>query len=206
MKYRKHFAEATLRQFDAESRSIIEDTDSRYHSISKDVGFAAHSTNPLDRRLDFAAYFLAFIQALEQRGLKYEEIKKICLEITAEFVRPKNVFQRWFKKLPPKFINTGLARSLINLLNRKVSVKGNADGFRAVITTDSGDTFGFGYGVDILECGICKLFAKHKADHYNTILCEVDKITSSMAGLELVRTGTIATGFKKCDFRYKKER
>jgi hypothetical protein len=32
----------------------------------------------------------------------------------------------------------------------------------------------------------------------------VDEITSSLAGLKLIRTGTIALGAKKCDFRYQK--
>ncbi len=36
-----------------------------------------------------------------------------------------------------------------------------------------------------------------------SILCEVDKLTSSLAGLEMVRSGTIANGAAKCDFRWK---
>ncbi|MFI5156145.1 MAG: L-2-amino-thiazoline-4-carboxylic acid hydrolase [Chitinophagales bacterium] len=39
---------------------------------------------------------------------------------------------------------------------------------------------------------------------YASILCEVDKVTSGLAGLDLIRTGTIALGAKKCDFRFKK--
>ena len=39
-----------------------------------------------------------------------------------------------------------------------------------------------------------------------SILCEVDEITSALAGLKLVRTGTIANGAKKCDFRFIKKR
>lgn len=58
---------------------------------------------------------------------------------------------------------------------------------------------------DILECGICKLFKKHNYEKYSSILCEVDEITSRLAGLKLIRTGTIALGAKKCDFRFKKE-
>ncbi|WP_373549566.1 L-2-amino-thiazoline-4-carboxylic acid hydrolase [Haliscomenobacter sp.] len=81
---------------------------------------------------------------------------------------------------------------------------GHPDGFLANIITDKAETYGFGYGVDILECGICKLFKKHNYQRYASILCEVDEITSKLAGLQLIRSGTIANGAKKCDFRYKK--
>lgn len=67
------------------------------------------------------------------------------------------------------------------------------------------ETYGFGYGIDILDCGICKLFSKHNYSKYAAILCEVDEITSALAGLKLIRSGTIANGAKKCDFRFRKE-
>lgn len=51
---------------------------------------------------------------------------------------------------------------------------------------------------------ICKLFQKHGAGRYAAILCEVDKLTSSLAGLELIRSGTIANGAAKCDFKFRK--
>jgi hypothetical protein len=39
-------------------------------------------------------------------------------------------------------------------------------GFIATIITDKKETLGLGYGVDILECGICKLFNKHNYQKY----------------------------------------
>jgi hypothetical protein len=94
---------------------------------------------------------------------------------------------------------------VISNLNKKVSKRSHPDGFVANIITDKEETFGLGYGIDILECGICKLFKKHNYEKYSSILCEVDEITSGLAGLSLVRTGTIALGAKKCDFRFKKK-
>ena len=90
------------------------------------------------------------------------------------------------------------------MLNKKVSKNSNQDGFIANIITGKNDTYGFGYGIDILQCGICKLFHKHNYGKYSSILCEVDELTSALAGLKLIRTGTIAMGAKKCDFRFKK--
>jgi len=100
--------------------------------------------------------------------------------------------------------NTWLAGIIINAFNKRINHNPNPEGFVANIITDKAETYGLGYGFDILECGICKLFEKHNYNEYASILCEVDEITSGFAGLKLIRTGTIANGAKKCDFRFKK--
>ena len=119
-------------------------------------------------------------------------------------MQPKNKVQAYLKRLTPALITTWLGKILVKSLSNKVRVNQHPDGFVARIITDRKETFGFGYGIDILECGICKLFTKHNYQKYASILCEVDEITSGLAGLQLIRTGTIANGATKCDFRFKK--
>jgi hypothetical protein len=184
---------------------MIIEMDKCYSQISLDTKFAKKSNNPLDKRLDLMAYFLALIQTLRNNQIEFEVIKEICIEIATEYVKPKNRLEKWLKELPRKFINTSLANLLLKWMNKKVSTKGHENGFLARVITEKKETFGFGYGIDILECGVCKLFEKHNAGKYTPILCEVDKITSSLAGLELIRSGTIASGGNKCDFRFKKK-
>lgn len=204
MKYRKIFKQIINTELPELTHSILLETDNQYLFISKDSNFSKSSSNPLDKRLDLMAYLLALIQTLENNKIDFEQIRKVCIEIATEYVRPKNKFQNWLKKLPIRLINTKLASQLLKVMNKKISKKGHEDGFLAKVITDKQDTYGFGYGIDILECGVCKLFNKHKAEKYTSILCEVDKITSNLAGLELVRKGTIANGADKCDFRFKK--
>lgn len=188
-----------------ESASIISDTEKNYSLISKDTAFSRTSKNPIDRRLDFCAYFLALIQTLDERKENFETIRRVCLEIVLEYVRPKNIIQAWLKKLPAKLVNTWLSSFLFKKFDNRVRTNTSPDGFIARIITDKSQTYGLGYGFDILECGICKLFKKHNYSKYASVLCEVDEVTSSLAGLQLVRSGTIALGAKKCDFRFKKE-
>ena len=203
--YKKYFFHSIKHNFPNNFDQVLAATDHHYKNISADTSFAANSANPIDKRLDFSAYFLALIKTLDERGVTFDPIRKICLEIVTEYVRPKNKIQQLLKRLPPKFTNTWVASILIKSFNKKISHNLNADGFVAIIITDKKETFGLGYGIDILECGICKLFKKHNYQKYASILCEVDEITSAMAGLKLMRKGTIATGAKKCDFRFKKE-
>jgi hypothetical protein len=203
--YKHFFKKAIKSHFPDSPDALINEVEGVFANLSKDTRFAAKSSNPVDRRLDFCAYFLALIKVLENKGQSFEQIRSICLEITIDYVSPKNPLQRWLKRLPARLIGLKITNPILNIFSKKVSKKGHPDGFRAVILTDKSETYGLGYGVDILECGICKLFQKHQAGKYASILCEVDKVTSGLAGLELIRTGTIANGAAKCDFRFKKK-
>ena len=202
--YRKSFYIMLKHYYPERYKSLYHQTEKRFEEISKDVSFAATSKNPMDKRLDFCAFFLGLIQVLEKNGESYPKIKAIAIGIAEDHVRPKNRIQAYVKKLPVKLIGTAPGKFLVGKLNRKIQTKGHKDGFKAHIVTDERETFGLGYGINISECGICKLFLKHGASQYSPILCEVDKITTRLAGLEMIRTGTIATGADICDFRYRK--
>ena len=203
--YRQYFVRTIRDSYPEKADNLIFETDNHYNTIRIDTIFSKTSGNPIDKRLDFSSYFLALIKTLDQRSESFETIRKICLEIVTEYVRPKNKFQQLLKRVPAKFANSRLATIVIAHLNKKVKKRSHPEGFVANIITDKRETFGLGYGIDILECGICKLFKKHNYAKYSSILCEVDEITSGLAGLTLVRTGTIALGAKKCDFRFKKK-
>lgn len=187
------------------AEALMSAVEHHFQAIAPDIQFVANSSNPIDKRLVFCSYFLALIKSLESEGAEFVTIRGICLELVIDFVRPKNKFQAFVKRMIPGLMNTWMGRKLIASFSRKVATRYHENGFRAKILTDRQETLGFGYGVDILECGICKIFTKHGAGRYASILCEVDEITSSMAGLDMIRTGTIATGAEKCDFRYRKK-
>lgn len=202
--FKKFFKKAIEKHFPNQAAALMTENEERYQALSIDTKFASKSSNPMDKRLEFSAYFLALIQTLENKNLSYEQIKSICLEITCDYVSPKNTLQKWLKRLPAKLVGLKITKPFLNLLNKKISEKGHPNGFRAEILTDKTETYNLGYGIDILECGICKLFQKHNAGKYASILCEVDKVTSHLAGLELIRNSTIAYGAEKCDFRFRK--
>lgn len=202
--YRKYFLKTIKERYPGQFADMVARTDAHYNDISKDTHFASTSKNPIDKRLDFSSYFLALIKTLDQQGEPFEKIRKICLEVVIAYVQPKNRIHLYFKQLLPKLIPTWFGQRLIRSLDKKIRVNAHPNGFKANIITDKQETFGFGYGIDILECGICKLFKKHDYQKYASILCEVDEITSSLAGLKLIRNGTIANGAKICDFRFKK--
>lgn len=202
--FKQYFKKALQKYFPTVWVDMLNEVEEHFKVISIDTRFASRSSNPIDKRLDFSAYFLALIQTLEARSQSYDQIRSICLEVTYDYVSPKNSFQKWLKRIPAKLVGRRIIKPLIKKLHNKIIVKGHPDGFRAGIITDKNQTYNLGYGIDIFECGICKLFQKHNASKYASILCEVDKVTSNLAGLKLIRNGTIALGADKCDFRFKR--
>lgn len=177
--------------------------DHEYTLLEKDIAFAKRSKHPMDRRMPIAAYLLAVIKVLDQYEFEYESTRKLILELATLQTKPKNKIQQYLKKAVPKLLTSTLGRYLLERTNKRLQKAPSQDGFAINIITAKEKTLGFGYGVDILGCGVCKLFAKHHYQAYAPLLCEVDYITASLAGLELVRNGTIANGAAVCDFRYK---
>src|SRR5215218_3792071 len=140
-RYKKYFINAIGDNFPDNFKNIINDTDNHYIIISKDTEFAITSSNPIDKRLDFCAYFLALIISLDQLELPYEWIRMICLEITTEYVRPKSKLHLFLKRLPPKLANTWLSFVLLKWLQNKISNNPNQNGFIANIITDKNETY-----------------------------------------------------------------
>lgn len=202
--FKKYFAGSLKANYGSTADQLMAELDKEFELIVPDVNFATSSGNPMDRRLIFCAYFLALIKVLDKKGECFEKIRTVSLDVVKEYVRPKNKFQAFLKKLPPRLIEFRVTNTALKFLAKKLSKKGHPDGFVSRVIFDKKETFGLGYGLDILECGICKLFNKHGYNKYAPILCEVDEVTSNLAGLKLVRSGTIANGATKCDFRYMK--
>jgi hypothetical protein len=59
------------------------------------------------------------------------------------------------------------------------------------------------YGIDVTRCAVCHAFSKHDAMAFTPYMCATDDLVSDRLGQGLRRTGTIALGAHRCDFRYK---
>jgi hypothetical protein len=66
-----------------------------------------------------------------------------------------------------------------------------------------GDGKEFDYGIDVMECGVCKFFHAQGADELTPYMCRLDFALSEAFGMDLVRTMTIAEGGEKWDYRFK---
>ena len=201
--FKKYFAQVLEELYPDDFKEILSKTDAYYATLSDEVAFAKQSKNPLDKRIDFSSYFLSLIAVLEKRGESFQVIREVSISVAKEYIKPKNKLHRWYLKMVPKMANKRIGQYAIRKMQEKVSIKQGAAGFKAQIITNKKETFGLGYGIDIKSCGICTLFKKHDRSEYMPILCEIDQLTSQIAGLQLVRTATLAAGDGCCDFRFK---
>ena len=203
--YRQQFRKSVSRHFPFQSSAYMTHIDEEFKLVRRNVEFARSSRNPLDARLEIAAYFLSTIIVLDQHGHSYEKIREIVLDVARNYVRPKNKIQMWFKKLPAIILSRPYMTWFLDIFDRRASIKGNEAGFVAHVIHKKNSDTDFVFGFDIIECGICKLFNRYNYSRFTSILCEVDYITSDLAGLKLTRTDTIANGAHKCDFRFEKK-
>ena len=61
---------------------------------------------------------------------------------------------------------------------------------------------GDGFGMDYTRCGICELCRDERCPELAKYMCRTDFLLADIIGVNLERTGTIAEGAEKCDFRY----
>jgi hypothetical protein len=79
----------------------------------------------------------------------------------------------------------------------------DAGGFVMREVDSPGDLMAF----NVEFCPISKFFAEHDAVEVGPLVCKIDDmLVDTMPGIVLHRTGTIANGATRCDFRYRRER
>lgn len=60
------------------------------------------------------------------------------------------------------------------------------------------------WGMNVKSCAICHSFGKHDAMDLVPYMCASDDLMSDRDGAGLRRSGTLALGADRCDFKYKK--
>ena len=120
-KHKSYFINEIRKKYPDNAATILAETEIRYSEIAIDTRFSFKSKNPIDRRLDFTAYFLALIKTMHARSEPYEKIRQTCLDIVLEYVRPKNKFQAKMKKIPVMLIKTWISRPLIKAFRKSWS-------------------------------------------------------------------------------------
>ena len=75
--YKKYFIKTIKGNYPNSFHEIISETENNYKIISLDTRFAKTSKNSIDKRLDFCAYFLAFVKTLDKKGESYEITRRM---------------------------------------------------------------------------------------------------------------------------------
>ncbi len=148
--------------------------------------------------LIITAQELAVYRGMKKLGKTAEEAWEICHEALRLRMEKFPRIKRWL-----------LARLMYSSFMRRRIKKRAAEGkqfkfgdfeIRWVI----GDGKDFDFGVDYLACGNYELVKNQGAEEFAPYVCMSDIALGDALEWGLTRTGTLADGCGKCDFRFKK--
>lgn len=186
-------------EFPAEAESILLEMHEEFKGLLPRLPYIGGDKNLLTENLVISAWFLSLYKTLNKRGHSDDSIGDLCYRIAEDFVHKQ---PQWAAKLQGALAGTGLFKLMYRKLSEKSQKREYPGDFVVQYVEGSGEHFD--YGFDFTECGICKLFQAENASQFTKHMCRIDYLTTSFNGIELIRTGTIANGQDKCDFRFRK--
>ena len=157
---------------------------------AKDIG----QKNTLLGSYTLCAFFIAFVRT---SGKTPEE----CYRILEEGVENSKLFKMAFGDAESYLSEKNMARRRIW---EKETHEHKYENDWVVDVLGPCDEYDLGY--DYTECGVVKLCRDEGCSDLAKYLCRLDFLLSSQIGLDLKRTGTLADGDAKCDFRYSRRK
>ena len=181
-----------------EVEHIVQQTQDEFRAMLPRLPYIGGRQNPLTTNLVACSWFLALYRVLQPRGLSDDEIGDLVYRVAEEWVKSS---PRWLGRMQRFLIKTPLLRIMFGWISRQTQQQKYPGDF--VVQFVPGDGRNFDFGLDFTGCAIHKFFQAEGAGHFAKYMCRIDYLTTSLKGIELIRTGTIANGADKCDFRYR---
>ena len=180
-RYGESLADAVIREAGVQQQSLI-----------PAIPYIGGDENPMTRHLIRSTTSLVLYKAMKARGMTAEETGRVIYHAVAESV----------SHLP-----STSAPTAEELEEKREQAKWSQERRYAgdwVWTFVDGDGVAFDYGYDFVECATHKLYQAHGAAEFLPFYCYLDFATERTLGWGFARTMTLAEGYGKCDFRYKK--
>lgn len=182
------------------AEAMIREIRQEYDALAPNMPYIGGEANIFTEWLTYGVYYLAVCRVLKTPDKTLSEVGKIIYE-TYEAMAD---YPKWLLRLIGKL---KYSKGYVNQLREAAadSQKRQYPGDWVSIFIE-GDGEEFDYGLDIIECGICKYYHAEGADELAPYICLGDYVVSRAFDRGLVRYKTLAEGADKCDFRYKKGR
>jgi hypothetical protein len=181
-----------------QANRLIQESRLAYEDLIPRIPFIGNK-NPLLVFFWPTTRYLAIYRALQSRGLAIEEAGRLIFTIGTEDLKALPSIAR-------RFLGTIWFSPWFKARIKKRGIETQRRRYPGdfVLNYVQGDGRAFDYGVDYIECANCKLLKAEHAFELAPYVCAVDKPASELLGWGLTRTMTLAEGFDKCDFRFKK--
>jgi hypothetical protein len=181
-----------------QGNALIRESHQEYETLIPQILYIGDK-NPFLIFLLPTSRYLAIYRVLQRQGWTVDDIGQLIYEMNkAELKAIPGIvryvigylwFTQWF---------------LARLKKRAAESQERKYAGGYVLTYVEGKEQDFDYGIDYTECASCKFLGAQNALELAPYMCAIDKTVSEMMGWGLSRTMTLAEGFEKCDFRFKK--
>ncbi len=191
-----------LHQYFPQSKieQLLNEARVEFEKLLPQLPYIGGEANPLGGGFIAASWSLPFYRGLEKAGWSLYEIAKMSYEKMEHDIESKSSDK---KRNVRKFYFSPQMR-LVEIERAKVSKSGKypADWVSEYVEGDGKD---FDFGIDFIECAICKFLKPRDALKYVPIFCLGDYATYRAFGIGFKRTQKIISGAPFCDFRFKKD-
>lgn len=184
---------------DQPTSAIIQETRQEFERLVPEIPYIGGKANNLTQDLIDCTMLLALYQVLKREGFRIEEIGKIVIEMEQKRVHS---YPRFVLKLLGKVIHSPLGKNRLKKAADKSQEGHYPGGWVSVYIEGDGEEFDF--GIDYLECGLCKFYHQQGADEFTPYLCQFDYVQQSAMRAGFFRSMTLAEGAERCDFRWKR--
>ena len=184
---------------DQPSSAIIQETRQEFERLIPKIPYIGGKANNLTQDLIDCTMLLALYKVLKSEGFPSEEIGKMVIEMEQRRVHS---YPRFVLKLFGKGIHSPLGKNRLKKAADKQREDRYPGGWVSVYVEGDGEEFDF--GIDYLECGLCKFFHQQGADEFTPYLCQFDYVQQRAMRTGFFRSMTLAEGAERCDFRWKR--
>ncbi len=176
--------------------TILKEAREQHEALIPEIPYIGGDENPMTRHLIRSTTSLALCMAMKAQGKTAEETGKIIYDAV---VKRASHLTPWPLKLTSDDV-----RKRREQAKRSQERRYSGDWVREYV---EGDGVEFDYGYDFLECGTQKFYHAQGADEFLPFFCFLDFPVNEAYGRGLwgfTRTMTLAEGYEKCNFRFKK--
>jgi len=154
---------------------------------------------PLTQFLIATVQFLAMYRVLKKHGITLEEAGALIYEVCQALINsyPKFALRLFGRMDFSKRYQRGVQKRAEESHQRQYPGD-------YVFNFVQGDGKEFDFGVDYIECAGYNFLKKQGAPELAPYLCNIDILYSEAFSWGLIRKMTLAQGYDRCDFRFKK--
>ena len=178
---------------------IMDDIKLEYEKLLPHIPYIG-GIEPWTKQLLLTTIFLSVYKKLSNLGKSADEAWEVC-----------NIIMKVQLNSLPRLVRKIVKRSVFTEKQmrtyKRQSLKSH-DRFYPqgdVFNFIESDKKSYDYGIDIIECAKVKFLKEQQAMEFMPYVCLIDKLWAEIFEYGLIRKGTIADGYDKCDFRLKKD-